>query len=372
MRSALSEGSPRADLKLLILNWRDLRSPRAGGAELLSHEVAKRLVERGHEVTWFTSRPVGLPAVERVDGVDVVRRGSEPTTRLFAPAFARARAFDVLVEQINTLPYFAPLWSQAPVVVHVNQLAREVWWYEAPKPLAVLGWASEPAYLQAYRRTPAITISESTAADLRRLGLRGRIDVIPMAVDTEPVDELRPKRLEGHLVAIGRLAPSKRYDHAIEALALLRASHPNATLTIVGRGRERAALEEHARRLHVGEAVRLAGGLSEADKTKLLTEADVLVGTSAREGWGLTVTEAALRGTPAVVYDVPGFRDSVLDKRTGLLTAPSPQALAMGVRRFLDDAELYERSRRAALENAAALDWERTTDAFEAALAAAT
>ena len=45
-----------------------------------------------------------------------------------------------------------------------------------------------------------------------------------MAVDTEPVVEFQPERLEGHLVAIGRLTPSKRYDHAIEALALLRKS----------------------------------------------------------------------------------------------------------------------------------------------------
>ncbi len=101
-------------MKLLILNWRDLRSPRAGGAELLTHEIAKRLVVRGHEVTWFTSRPDGLAAEEEIDGVRIVRRGSELTTRLHAPSFARRGTFDVVVEQINTLPYFAPLWSRAP------------------------------------------------------------------------------------------------------------------------------------------------------------------------------------------------------------------------------------------------------------------
>lgn len=354
-------------MRLLLLNWRDIASPRAGGAELLTHEVAKRLVVRGHDVTWFTSRPPGAAASEEIDGVQIVRRGSELTTRLFAPSFARGRTFHLIVEQINTLPYFAPLWSRAPTVVHVNQLAREVWWYEAPKALAAIGYLVEPLYLQAYRRTPAITISASTAADLRRVGLRGRIDVIPMAVNTEPVEVLPPKRLEGHLVAIGRLAPSKRYDHAIDALALLQQTHPHATLTIVGHGREQAALEERARSLGVGEAVRLTGSLDESEKTELLTAADLLVGTSAREGWGLTVTEAALRGTPAVVYDVPGFRDSVLHERTGMVVRQEPASLAAAARRLLEDPTRYEQVRARAFANAATLSWEKTADAFEAA-----
>lgn len=358
-------------MRILILNWRDSRSPRAGGAELLTHEVATRLVDRGHEVTWFTSRPDGQSASEEIGGVQVVRRGSELTTRLHAPAFARDGAFDVVIEQINTLPWFAPLWSRVPTIVHFNQLAREVWWYEAPKPLAAVGYLSEPLYLQAYRRTPVITISQSTASDLRHLGLRGRMDVIPMAVNTEPVSELPPKRLEGHLVAIGRLAPSKRYDHAIEALEILRRSHPKATLTIVGDGPDRGRLEAEAARRGLGDAVQLPGRIDEGAKTDLLTTADLLVGTSAREGWGLTVTEAALRGTPSVVYDVPGFRDSVVHGRTGLLTKPSPSGLAEAFRRCLDDRDLYARLRAEAFASAGLLSWARTAEAFEAAVVSA-
>jgi glycosyltransferase involved in cell wall biosynthesis len=217
-----------------------------------------------------------------------------------------------------------------------------------------------------------ITISNSTAEDLRRLGLGGRIDVIPMAVNTEPVRELASKQLAGRLVAIGRLTPSKRYDHAIEALALLRESHPHATLTIVGSGREHEALVAHARRLGVEDAVRLAGSIGEHEKTQLLTDSDLLVGTSAREGWGLTVTEAALRGTPSVVYDVPGFRDSVVGGRTGLLTRAEPRSLAVALRRILDDRTLYEQLRMSAHLEAGRLDWERTADAFERAALAAT
>ena len=79
-----------------------------------------------------------------------------------------------------------------------------------------------------------------------------------------------------------------------------------------------------------------------------------------------------MRGTVSVVYDIPGFRDSVVDgRKTGVLTKPTPAALAAeGVRRCLSEPELYERLRRSARDSAATLDWERTADAFESAIGA--
>jgi glycosyltransferase involved in cell wall biosynthesis len=356
-------------VRILLLNWRDTQSPRAGGAEYLTHEVSRRLVSAGHEVTWFTSHPEGTSAVEVIDGVRVVRRGSELTTRLAAPAFARRRSFDVVVEQINTLPYFAPIWSRrAPTVLWVNQLAREVWWYEAPFPVAAVGYVSEPAYLRAYRNVPALTISESTRGDLRALGLRGQIDVMPMAVDTPAVETLAPKALTGQLVAVGRLTPSKRYDHAIRALHVLRKSHPSATLTVAGEGRDRVRLEALVSELGLDDAVMLPGSVSHDEKTALLTDADVLVGCSVREGWGLTVTEAARRGTPTVGYDIPGFRDSIDDGETGLLTQPDPAALAAGVRRLLEGATLHARLRETAWRRSIELSWDATAAVCESSI----
>jgi glycosyltransferase involved in cell wall biosynthesis len=358
-------------VKILILNWRDVRSPRGGGAERVTHEVARRLVARGHEIVWLSSLAGDLPREEVIDGVEVVRRGSEATTRLHAPGLAGRVQPDVVLEEINTLPYFAPVWSSRPVVLYMNQLAREVWWYEARLPIAVVGWLSEPIYLRAYRKCDAVTISRSSRDDLRHLGLRHAITIAPMAVETERVHTLTPKSREGRLLAIGRLTPSKRYDHAIAALAQVRRTHPQATLTIVGEGRERDSLLELADRLEVGSALTLPGRVSEAEKSRLLDESDLLVGTSAREGWGLTVTEAAARGTAAVVYDIPGFRDAVVDGRSGLVVTPRPAALAAAVSGLLDDAERFDRLRKDAWRGVEGLTYDATADAFERALAGA-
>jgi glycosyltransferase involved in cell wall biosynthesis len=357
-------------LRIRLLNWRDPKSPRAGGAETLTHEIASRLVQRGHEVTWFASRPAGLAGEEELDGVRIVRRGSELTTRFFAARFARRARADVLVEEINTLPYFSPLWSRIPALLFIPQLAREVWWYEAPRLLAPLGYAAEPVYLRPYRKTRTITISASTREDLRRLGFRREIDVIPIAVSSPVLAELPPKTPTGRLVIVGRLVPSKRVLEAVRTLDQLRASHPEATLAVVGSGPELGALEHLVGTLGLQDAVSFHGRVSEEDKARILGESDVLVATAAREGWGLTVTEAARLGVPAAVYDVPGLRDSVVDGGTGVLSASRPQALAAAIASLLDDPALYSRLREAAWLRACELSWDRTVDAFEQAVAA--
>jgi glycosyltransferase involved in cell wall biosynthesis len=354
-------------VRILFLNWRDIRSRKAGGAEVLTHEVARRLAA-SHDVTWFTSRADGQPAEEQIDGVRVVRRGSEVTTRFFAPEFGRAGRWDVVVEEINTLPYFSSVWAHVPTVLFIPQLARDVWWYEAPKTLAWLGWLAEPAYLAAYRSVRAITISDSTRADLRRFGLQRPIDVLPMAVSTPALDELPPKEPAGELVAVGRLVPSKRFDHAIRALAKLREWHPSARLTIIGDGRERAKLGALVDHLALHDAVRFAGRVTDEEKTELLQRSDVLVACAVREGWGLTTTEAARLGTPAVAYDVPGLRDSIVDGTTGILTARSPAALAEGIRNVLNDRGLYEALRTAAWKRWRNVSWDDTARSFERAL----
>jgi glycosyltransferase involved in cell wall biosynthesis len=351
-------------LRILILNWRDVLNARAGGAETLTHEVARRLASH-HEVVWFTSRVPGRAAEEDVDGVSVVRRGSEVSTRLFAPGQARRSHWDVVVEEINTLPYFSHLWARSPTVLFIPQLAREVWWYEAPALLARLGYAIEPAYLSAYRNVTAVTISASTHDDLRRLGLRAPIHVIPMAVSTPVLDELPPKTPSGRLVAVGRLVPSKRFDHAIRALAELRTTIGHATLTIIGDGPERPRLEQLARELKLDGAVRLAGRVSELTKAEILKNSDLLVACSVREGWGLTPTEAARLGTPAIVYDIPGLRDSVIHERTGLLVRPDPAALADAVLRVAASGSLYTSLRERAWKAWHDCSWDVTASAFE-------
>ena len=83
--------------------------------------------------------------------------------------------------------------------------------------------------------------------------------------------------------------------------------------------------------------------LDGAAKIRCMSEAHALLMASVREGWGLVVTECNACGTPAVVYDVPGLRDSVRHLETGLIVRPHPELLAQGMVTLITDAALYRR-----------------------------
>ncbi len=366
-------------MRLLILNWRCPTHPKAGGAELLTLRIAERLVCWGHQVTWFAASYPGAAREETIGGIRILRAGSQASVHLQAGRWysrhGRGR-FDVVIDEINTIPFFAHCYAGIPAVAFILQLAREVWWYESPLPLAAVGYLLEPFYLLAYRHSPVITISPSSAESLRAHGARGPIAVIPMATDFSAEPTLPPlveKEVDWTLICLGRVVPSKRVDHVIRVLPLLRAMGVSAHLWVVGAATPgyRLQLEHLASELGVGDRVKLWGKVAEDQKRALLRSAHVLVACSVREGWGLMVTEANAVGTPAVVYDAPGLRDSTQTGQTGLVCRPAtPQGLANATASLLNNRVEYERLRTAAWEQARTLNWDRTAEGFLAAVEA--
>ena len=130
-------------------------------------------------------------------------------------------------------------------------------------------------------------------------------------------------------MAVGRLMPVKRFDALIDAVAEARRTVPGTELVIVGDGAEREHLEDLIQERDATEWVRLAGRLSDDALVDLYRRAWVLASASVAEGWGMTITEAAACGTPAVVTDIGGHRDAVVDGVTGLLVAPEQLGAAL-------------------------------------------
>jgi glycosyltransferase involved in cell wall biosynthesis len=358
-------------MRVIFLAWRDLAHPRSGGAEVLAQGLAQRLARAGHDVVFFSARVPGQPDDERVDGVRHVRRGGRYGVYRAAYDWLRRERppHDLLIDHINTIPFFTPLYERGPVVALVPQLARDVWWYEVPKALAPLGIAAERLYHLSYRATPAITISESSKRDLREFGWKGDIEVIAMPIPPSAVDiAKRAKSQRPTLIYVGRLTPSKRVEHAIAAFAAVKARMPNAELWIVGHADD----DRYRRRLSAIandiQGVRFLGKLSETERQDRMREAHILILTSVREGWGLVVTEANSVGTPAAGYDVPGLRDSIKPGQGILTKAGDPTALGQAVADLLADpaalATMAERARHDAMH----YDWDRTYEEFVGAL----
>ena len=338
---------PRPELRILILNWRCPVNPRGGGAEVLTMEIARRLVAGGHSVEWFSASYENAPHEEVIDGVKIVRKGRQWTVHWHAFKHYRANIrerFDLVIDEVNTMPFFTPLWAGIPTVLLIFQLAREVWWYESPFPLSVIGYGLEPLYLALYRSTPALTISRSTEIDLRHLAFRSSITIIPIGIERVSLSN-EPKESAPTFIYVGRIAPSKRIDHTVHALAEFRKATGGGVLWLVGGGPKPYLdhVKKLAVQLGVDNAVAFYGRVSATDKHRLMARAHALLMTSVREGWGLVVTESNACGTPAIVYDVPGLRDSVRNEQTGLVVKPNPTALCGAMVRLTSDPKLYTR-----------------------------
>jgi sugar transferase (PEP-CTERM/EpsH1 system associated) len=127
-----------------------------------------------------------------------------------------------------------------------------------------------------------------------------------------------------HVGCVARLDPVKDHGTLLAAFARLRAARPDAHLTLVGGGGERASLEARASALGLAGGVTFAG--ERADVASLLAAFDVFALSSVSEGLSLTLLEAASAGLPVVATRVGGNAEAVVDGETGLLVAPADPA----------------------------------------------
>ncbi|HZS13200.1 MAG TPA: glycosyltransferase family 4 protein [Candidatus Dormibacteraeota bacterium] len=343
-------------MRILLLNWKDLRQPDAGGAERYVEQVARRWCAEGHEVTVFVPRVAGSPAEEWDDGVRVLRAGGRHSVFALARRHLRRHAagYDRVVESVSTRPFFAHHVAGDRALALYHQMADDVWLREFRFPLSVVGRrVVEPHWVRAMQGARVVAVSESTAQDLRRFGVDATAIVPPGS--TPPAGWV--PRIPGRrprLLFLGRLIATKRPGDALRAAALVRRALPEATLDVAGDGYLAAALRRDA-----GDGVRFHGGVDEATKHELLRRADVLLLPGTREGWGIVALEAAGHGVPVVAYDVNGLRDAVVDGGTGLVVPPQPEAMAAAAIQLLEDPLRWRTMSAAARRRALHFTWDR-------------
>lgn len=362
-------------MRILILNWRDPANPKAGGAEQATYEIFSRIAAKGYEITWFTSMFPGAPASEDKNGIKIVRQGSETTVHIHAWRWYKKQIkagakYDVVVDEINTIPFLTPLYVKAPRVIYINQLARKIWFYETFFPLNIIGFVLESFYLRAYRNEQIVTISQSTKQDLRSIGCPdSNIHIVDMGLDISPIDSFERIQKEERLTLLyfGSLRPMKRAGEAIRVFSQVRKLVPSTQMWIAGSGdrKNRVKLERLVARLNVNDSVEFKGSIPRELKGALLSRAHFLLVTSVREGWGLVVIEANASGTLAAVYDVPGLRDSTIDGETGIVSPDAnPGELAARIIAMVNQPEVYERLRKKAYERSKLFDWNRSAEVF--------
>jgi glycosyltransferase involved in cell wall biosynthesis len=138
---------------------------------------------------------------------------------------------------------------------------------------------------------------------------------------------------------------------------------------IVGSGDFLPNLVQQAGELGIVDRVEFTGFLGEERKVEILRQAHVVVNPSAKEGWGVTVTEANACGTPVVASDVPGLRDAVIDGKTGFLVPYGDvRGFASRISQVLGDRSLRDRLAGEAVAWAKTFNWDRSAASILAAI----
>jgi glycosyltransferase involved in cell wall biosynthesis len=354
-------------MRILWFNWRDILSPQAGGAEVYTHEVMKRLAKRGHDMTLFTSRFKDCQLNENIDGVEVIREGNKYTVYKKAKDYLKDynEHYDIIIDEINTRPFFVPKFArEKKVIALIHQLAREYWFYETMFPLNYIGYYYlEKKWLSNYKDVTTLTVSNSTKIDLEELHFR-KIFVVPVGLNITPISNVREKEASPTVVFIGRLKKAKLPHHALQAFSIIKHEIQDAKMWIIGDGYLRKKLESSKMK-----DVTFFGHVPNEKKYELLSRAQIILVPAVREGWGLIVTEANAMGTSAIGYDVHGLRDSIRHGETGIsVKERSPEAMAQQAISLLRDSERLSRYSRNALEFSKQFSWDKTVKSFQKVL----
>jgi glycosyltransferase involved in cell wall biosynthesis len=351
-------------VNILILNWQDRLNPLAGGAETHLHEIFSRVVSAGHHVTLFCSAFEGAKPYEIVDGIEVIREGARNTFNftLLRRYYndLRHRAFDIVIDDVNKIPFFTPLYVRKPLLGIAHHLFGTSIFTEAGIIAGTYVYAAERCLAWVYRRTPFAVVSASTRDEFIAKGfLPDALTVISNCIDqTQFPFRVGTKSANPVIAYFGRLKAYKSVHHAVEAFAHIASEFPTAELRIMGKGDAEPHLHHLAERLGVAERVKFLGFIAEADKAQMLGEAHCIVNPSMKEGWGIINVEANACGTPVVAANVEGLRDAVRHGESGLLYDYGDiAALANTLRSILRDTALRERLSEGACRFAKQFDW---------------
>ncbi len=361
-------------MRILWFSWKDITHPKAGGAEVVTHELLQRLAKNGHQATLITASYPDCEKESEQGDYRVIRMGSRYTVHLLALFYYLRNLrgnHDLIIEEVNTFPFFTRFYASGKKYLFTHQLARKVWFYEMIFPLSHMGYVAEWIYLWLLSPMDTITISNSTKQDLVRNGFKSKkISIISEGVHIETLPDLTSVEKYENQTILWHSAwrVMKRTDQVV--LAFIEAHKQNSGLRLIMSGSNNGAYAEKVQAIidesPAKDAITVMGRTTDEQKIELMQKCHLIAVTSIKEGWGLVVTESNSQGTPAVVYNVDGLRDSVQHDKTGIVCSENtPEDLAENIIKLLADSEKYERLRRNAWQWSKEITFDQSYEDFK-------
>ena len=318
-----------------------------GGAEMMVLHLARELDRAGHPVRVVSLHgdETDVAGLMRRAGIDVVALnkagGPDPRTVLRLRAQMRDFSPAVVHTHLPVLEYVLPavrLYGRRVKVIHtVHNLAREETRHR------VLREVNRRAF--SHGVVPVALNEEVRSSICREYALPP--SAVPVVGNGIDLDAFRgpqrrgPRGAGARLLCVARLAPAKNHALLLRTVARLRESGRDVSLTLVGDGPLRGALEERARELGISERVRFAG--RRTDTAAFYRDCDLFVLLSDYEGMPMSIIEAMASGLPVVATRAGGVGELVDDGVSGALVEADAAAAAEAIAAICDDPALYAR-----------------------------
>lgn len=339
-------------MDLLIINHRDLKHPKAGGAEEVIYEVSKRLVKRGVNVTWLAERVNGLREEDEIEGIRVIRRGNPLSIHLYS--FFEAKKHEIVIDSVaHAVPFYSYLVNPKTVglVHHVHQ---EVVKYELNPFLAKTVSFLEKG-LKNYGRI--IAVSNTTRRDLiEKLGVNpSKIKVIYNGIDHEKYKPGK-KSDEPTILWIGRL---KKYKNPLDAIQI--AKRVKAKLIMAGGGDLETLVKKKIAEVN-GEYL---GRVSEEKKIELYQSAWIVIVTSFIEGWSMVTLEANSCGTPVIGYDKGSLPEIIKNGVNGYIVKyKGIEEMSKIINDLINDEKRIKQLWMSSYEESLRYNWDKSAEEY--------
>ena len=347
-------------MKILVFNWRDLKHPEAGGAELVIFKTMEEFRKKGHEITFFVGGFKDAKKLDDYNGMKIIRSGNRFSTYInaFFYYLFNSKKYDLIYDCVNGVPYWTPLYARKKKVVLFHHVVGKIFFKEMLFPVALLGITAEKIFMPLlYRKERFVVVSEVTKKELSNLGIiKDNITVIYNGLDHK-IYKPGKKNKKPRIVFVGRLKKYKRILLLADIFKEIK-KRVDAEMFVIGRGEEFEKLKRKVDNEKIND-FNILGFAGDTEKLNIMKSSWLAVSTSMKEGWGLTILEANACKVPAVCFDVPGLNEAVLNGKTGFLVRDKDESVEKCIK-ILEDKKLREKLSDNALEWSKKFSWENT------------
>ncbi len=358
-------------MKVLVINWRCIKNPEAGGAEVYIDEILKRK-PADWDVDFIASTYEGAPETEEINGYTVHRI---PNKFLFNFTFKKMwkkvyskKGYDLVVDVLSKIPLGTPSYIKNVPLMGIHYHIHGVSLFKELNPvLASYVYLMEKTILAQYKKLPLLLIAESDQSELIQRYGNTDLTIAYCGIDRGFMENQDPsaKSETPTMFYFGRLKKYKRVDHVILAFAEILKKVPQAVLGIAGKGDDEPRLKELVTSLGIEKSVQFLGFISEQEKGEWCSKAWTFAITSEKEGWGIVVIEANAGAVPVVGYNVEGVRNSISDGYSGFLVENGNiQQLADKLTTLMTDSNLRDTMSKNALQWSNKFGWDNTAEGF--------